>query len=158
MKTVDPFHFRLYGAFDSKVPSSSIPQIWKPVTVLERSIQCWRCSGPLPPLALSFESLLDSTVQWTGLSYEMDGSFVWVGKGGPNAARWKMDGMIYDRAGIIQYIEVKGICDSNSWKRWASLSKPAWVHLVLLDLLVSSLDFETLVEAAECTSLKAEWL
>jgi hypothetical protein len=67
------------------------------------------------PLASRFEDVSDRLSQIDRLHMELDGSFVWVG---PN---WQLDGMIYDHADRIRYIDLKGHCDLQQWQamiRW----------------------------------------
>jgi hypothetical protein len=67
------------------------------------------------PLASRFEDVSDRLSQVDRLHMELDGSFVWVG---PN---WQLDGMIYDHADRIRYIDLKGHCPHQPWQtliRW----------------------------------------
>lgn len=67
------------------------------------------------PLASRFEDVSDRLSQVDRLHMELDGSFVWVG---PN---WQLDGMIYDHADCIRYIDLKGHCGRQQWQaliRW----------------------------------------
>ncbi|HBJ35889.1 MAG TPA: hypothetical protein DDZ51_14295 [Planctomycetaceae bacterium] len=67
------------------------------------------------PLASRFEDVSDRLSQVDRLHMELDGSFVWVG---PN---WQLDGMIYDHADRIRYIDLKGHCQLQQWQtlmRW----------------------------------------
>jgi hypothetical protein len=57
-------------------------------------------------LTTSFEAFAESVAPWPGMFLEGDGSFVWSipHQGG----RFQIDGMVYDRDGAIEYLEVKG--------------------------------------------------
>ncbi len=69
------------------------------------------------PLASRFEDVSDRLSNAERLHLELDGSFVWVG---PN---WQLDGMIYDHADRIRYIDLKGHCSLQQWRtliRWIS--------------------------------------
>ncbi|MCY2975176.1 MAG: divalent-cation tolerance protein CutA [Planctomycetota bacterium] len=82
-------------------------------------------NGP-SPLRISFEAIADQLTPWPGMYFEMDGSFVWVSteRDPAGVARWQLDGMIYDRAGTVQYVELKGRCDRNAWTKLVSVLNP----------------------------------
>jgi hypothetical protein len=61
----------------------------------------------------SFEALAVQLGMLPGMYFEMDGSFVWVDHTTP--ARSQLDGMVYDRDGKLQYIELKGNCSPAQW-------------------------------------------
>jgi periplasmic divalent cation tolerance protein len=82
-------------------------------------------NGP-SPLRVSFEAIADQLTSWPGMYFEMDGSFVWVSteRDVAGAACWQLDGMIYDRAGTVQYVELKGRCDRNAWSKLVAVLNP----------------------------------
>lgn len=45
--------------------------------------------------------------------FEMDGSFVWMDHDSTPASQ--MDGMVYDRQGKLEYVEIKGACNAQQW-------------------------------------------
>jgi hypothetical protein len=47
--------------------------------------------------------------------FEMDGSFVWTVEA--EKQRLQVDGMIYDRDGAIEYVELKGEWPPEAWHR-----------------------------------------
>jgi hypothetical protein len=57
-------------------------------------------------LSTSFEAFAEAVAHWPGMFLEGDGSFVWSipHRGG----RFQIDGMVYDRDGAIEYVEIKG--------------------------------------------------
>ena len=61
----------------------------------------------------TFENLVALLANIPGLIFEMDGSFVWVDH--QSARACQMDGMVYDRQGGIEYIEIKGACSPHQW-------------------------------------------
>lgn len=61
------------------------------------------------PLASRFEDVSQRLAQVDRLHMELDGSFVWVG---PN---WQLDGMLYDHADRIRYVDLKGRCPYQPW-------------------------------------------
>ena len=61
----------------------------------------------------TFENLAAILSTLPGMVFEMDGSFVWVDN--QNACAHQMDGMVYDRAERIEYVEIKGPCSAKQW-------------------------------------------
>jgi hypothetical protein len=60
---------------------------------------------PTAALAVSFEELAAALETLDRLYFEPDGSFVWTG--GSAVDRWQIDGLVYDRAGRVQYVDLK---------------------------------------------------
>ncbi len=71
-------------------------------------------SVPDKRLPQSFERLADQLATIPGMFFEMDGSFVWVDH--HPAQLYQMDGMVYDRADKIEYVEIKGACSVRQWQ------------------------------------------
>jgi hypothetical protein len=71
---------------------------------------------PFPERRLpqSFENFAELLSNLPGMYFEMDGSFVWVEQRGSQT--YQMDGMVYDRANRIEYVEIKGACSSQQWQ------------------------------------------
>ena len=67
------------------------------------------------PIPHTFEAFIDEIGKWDGLYAELDGSFVWVWH--EQQKRYQLDGMVYDRAGAIEYIELKGSCSPEAWAK-----------------------------------------
>jgi len=67
-------------------------------------------AGPLP---ISFEELSLRLTQITEVHCEPDGSFCWAPT--PDESIF---GMIYDAAGQVQYLELRGQC---GWEAWQTL-------------------------------------
>lgn len=67
---------------------------------------------------VSFEAYADALRDWPGMYFEMDGSFVWAVDAEP--MRLQVDGMIYDRDGAIEYVELKGEWTPEAWYRLLS--------------------------------------
>jgi hypothetical protein len=86
--------------------------------------------GPLPS---RFEDVCQRLDQVDRLHMELDGSFVWVG---PN---WQLDGMIYDHADQIRYVDLKGHCPHQRWN-------------TLLNWLTNPLDNQTAQPTAQPTA------
>lgn len=70
---------------------------------------------PIPgkQLPQSFEELAEQLGELPGMYFEMDGSFVWVDH--TSIPPGQMDGMVYDRNGRLEYIEIKGACNARQW-------------------------------------------
>ena len=64
----------------------------------------------------TLEQFADQVSNWPGLYFEMDGSFVWAIREG-NSAVGQLDGMIYDRDGAIEYLDLKGTGPARAWER-----------------------------------------
>jgi hypothetical protein len=74
-------------------------------------------------LPQTFEAFSEILATWTGMFVEPDGSFVWAQSSGE--LRRQLDGMIYDRDGAIEYLELKGDSTSSDWERiCAALTSP----------------------------------
>lgn len=61
------------------------------------------------PLGVSFEDAAETLETFPRMYFEPDGSFVWVSPSDAEAA-WQVDGNLYDRAGSLIAIELKGTC------------------------------------------------
>ena len=57
------------------------------------------------PLGVSFESVGDRLASQPRCFFEPDGSFTWPGE--TDGAAWQIDGMLFDLAGAVRYIELK---------------------------------------------------
>lgn len=62
------------------------------------------------PLTSRFDEIAESLTQLPRLYFEPDGSLVWVG---PD---WQIDGMLYDRDGVLQYADLKGHASHDRWR------------------------------------------
>lgn len=60
----------------------------------------------------SFEQFMERISKWRGMHAESDGSFVWVYFDG--LRRRQLDGMVYDREGALEYVELKGALTVDS--------------------------------------------
>jgi hypothetical protein len=63
----------------------------------------------------SFEGFVDTIGNWPGMFCEMDGSFVWSIL--VDEARTQIDGMIYDRDGSIEVVELKGNLTAGTFRQ-----------------------------------------
>jgi hypothetical protein len=75
----------------------------------------------IPPEALaatfplSFEQAGAALEQLPRLYFEPDGSFVWVSAQGEPA--WQVDGNLFDRAGGLLFVDLKGTCPSQQFEQ-----------------------------------------
>jgi hypothetical protein len=60
------------------------------------------------PFAVSFEQAGEALGNLPRLFFEPDGSFVWVSPRDETA--WQVDGNLFDRAGRLQFVDLKGRC------------------------------------------------
>ncbi len=63
------------------------------------------------PLGQSFDDVVSRLTAIERIYYEPDGSLLWSGP------RWQIGGMIYDRAEIVQYVELQGSIPREYWQR-----------------------------------------
>jgi hypothetical protein len=63
------------------------------------------------PMTSRFDDVATSLAAVERLYFEPDGSFVWAGP------EWQIDGMIYDRDGVLQYADLKGHCPLPLWRQ-----------------------------------------
>lgn len=67
-----------------------------------------------PGLGRSFEEVAAALESLPRLHVEPDGSFVWVGN---EPQPWQVDGIIYDRAGQVAFVELHGNCPAEEFDR-----------------------------------------
>ena len=75
-------------------------------------------------LGVSFEDAAESLSGLARLYFEPDGSFVWVGDEGRGGSSWQFDGVLYDRAGRLQYVELKGDGPLAAWQQLRAVLGP----------------------------------
>ena len=64
------------------------------------------------PFETSFEASSARLQDLDQLLIEPDGSFVWTDR-----CDQQVDGMLYDAAGKLQYVELRGECRRGTWRR-----------------------------------------
>jgi len=62
-------------------------------------------------IPVSFETALAAMERLPRMFIEPDGSFVWVAQQGEPT--WQVDGLLFDRAGQLVYVELKGTCPTE---------------------------------------------
>jgi len=69
-------------------------------------------------LPVSFEQAGESLGKLERLYFEPDGSLVWVSSQGEPA--WQVDGNLFDRAGRLLFVDLKGTCPGKQFDRLLS--------------------------------------
>lgn len=65
------------------------------------------------PMAVSFEEAREALQRLPRIYVEPDGSFVWVSSSN-EADRWQVDGVLYDRADQLWFVDLSGSCPPES--------------------------------------------
>ncbi len=85
----------------------------------------------------SFEEVAEQLNRWPRMFIEPDGSFVWVAPQGE--APWQVDGVLYDRAGRLLYVELKGNCPEAEFDRF--LAACGWPQAAVMFQLLRAAVF-----------------
>jgi hypothetical protein len=104
-----PFHIALHALVDRELAESESELDGKPVRVLE--LPATALTHPLP---ISFEDAVERLSALPRMFVEPDGSFVWVSNSADSA--WQLDGVLFDRGGSLQYVELHGTCSKESFE------------------------------------------
>ncbi|MCC7335903.1 MAG: hypothetical protein IT422_12450 [Pirellulaceae bacterium] len=92
---------------------------------------------------ISFERAIADLELLPRMFIELDGSLVWCGE--VEARRWQIDGMIYDRAGHVLRVELKGAAPRQAWEQLLSIfgwpNQPLIAHDVDQQRFVELADF-----------------
>ena len=70
-------------------------------------------------LPVSFEDAFEQLASLPRMFIEPDGSFVWVSD--TTDVKWQLDGMMFDRGGRLQYVEMRGTCTPEAFDRFADI-------------------------------------
>lgn len=77
-------------------------------------------------MQVSFEEVEQSMSQLPRMFFEMDGSFVWRGQySSEQEQNWQVDGMVYDVAGRVSRVELKGDCHLEKFQELVDRLQPA---------------------------------
>lgn len=68
---------------------------------------------------MSFEQAFEQLELLPQMFIELDGSFVWSGQ--QATGRWQIDGMLYDRDGRLQRVELAGHAPRHAWEQLLSI-------------------------------------
>jgi hypothetical protein len=84
------------------------------------------------PMGTSFEDASAALEKLERMFLEPDGSFVWVSP--QSDLRWQIDGVLYDRAGRLMFVDLKGDCTEEALDQLLSAlcadKKPLMFQLV----------------------------
>lgn len=90
----------------------------------------------------TFEEVSDALAALPRMYVEPDGSFVWVAA---NEPAWQIDGVLYDGAGRLWYVELKGCCPQDEFDHLLSTlgwpQTPVEFQLVHEAVLLPEADF-----------------
>ncbi|MFO0944022.1 MAG: hypothetical protein U0930_25070 [Pirellulales bacterium] len=99
-----------------------------------RTLQTWQVDNiDRHMMPVSFEQVEQCMSNLPRMFFELDGSFVWRGSS-PDSAdsstngstnNWQIDGMVYDVAGQVARIELKGHCPIEVFVQLLSCIQPA---------------------------------
>ncbi len=124
------WHLRITGLHANAIASGQ-------EMILGKITECVSLPTGPSPLSVTFEEVAAKLSTFPNLHFEPDGSFVWGStEYRPNTGRlWQLDCMVYDRADRIEYVELKGNCNRNTWES-------------LIEVL----------SGVECTKLAVQWI
>lgn len=106
-------------------------------------------SGAQPRLfSMSFEQLQARLEAHPQSHFEPDGSFLWSGVDNEGEGAWQLTGMLYDAAGRLQRIEIRGTCPLANWRQWLNL-----LDWPMQPLIIQLLEDGCLVMPDECENL-----
>jgi len=89
------------------------------------------------PLAVSFEEACAGLDRLEQLLIEPDGAFVW--RGSRDETHWQVDGVLYDRAAKLIYVELKGTCPASRFDQLLSIF--GWPQTPLIFQLIREAAF-----------------
>jgi hypothetical protein len=88
-------------------------------------VQIQASADPQSTLTVSFEDVVSQLELLPRMFIEWDGSFVWRGENqdtfAAESVAWQLDGMVYDHLGSVRYLELKGSCQLEPWKKLLSV-------------------------------------
>jgi hypothetical protein len=106
--------YRFYVTIHARPPEAAPAE---PIVVCGQNVR--PLSVPRESLAttfaLSFEEALARLGQLEHMFCEPDGAFVWTSP--QQAKRWQLDGNLYDRAGRLLFVDLKGACPREALDR-----------------------------------------
>lgn len=105
---------------------------------------------PRPMFDRTFEEVSEALGKLPRMFVEPDGSFVWVSGGQP---AWQIDGLLYDGAGRLWYMELKGRCPQEEFDQLLAAlgwpARPVVVQLVREGALLTDEAFRRQIGWAE---------
>ncbi len=130
------FHFHLHASPESTSLSDDGFQSLPSIQFNGHDVAAWNIAHiERYSMAVSFEEVEQSMSQLPRMFFEMDGSFVWRGQYGRvqhiNSSErdveqsWQIDGMVYDVAGRVSRVELKGDCQLEQFQELVERLQPA---------------------------------
>jgi hypothetical protein len=100
------------------------------------------------PFALSFEQAGEALQKLQRLFFEPDGSFVWTSPQGE--PKWQVDGNLFDRAGRLLFVDLKGTCTGQRFDQLLSVfgwpATPVMFQLMQEALFLDEAEFRRFAE------------
>ena len=132
-----PFHIALHALNDRALAAAS------PLDIDGHLINTLDVAAirEADPFQISFEEIAEQLAAFDRLFLEPDGSFVWRG----DKRGWQIDGLLFDHLDQVRYIELKGWCPEQSFRRITSLLRQRRETRLVVQLFRQA----TLLEASE---------
>jgi hypothetical protein len=136
------FHVALHA-----LPAGEIPKVedcaeGRQITRLHLSAQ-----QLIKPLAISFERAVEELAALPRMFVEPDGSFIWVCD--TDIPPWQLNGVLFDRGGQLQYVELRGTCGAEAIEELAQIFRRGEtglaVQLMQQAVFLSEQEFRRLV-------------
>lgn len=99
------------------------------------------------PMSVSFEHAYETLERFPRMFIELDGSFVWVSSSAES--KWQVDGNLYDRAGSLVFVDLKGYCPASRFDELMNVFRggsPLMFQLVRRALFVSEAEFRRIAQ------------
>ena len=109
-----PFHASLHTLPSGAIAEEPVDLQGRPIRQL--MLSATRLADPLP---VSFEEAFERLSALPRMFIEPDGSFVWVSDS--TEFTWQLDGLLFDRGGQLQYVELHGACTPQAFQRFADI-------------------------------------
>jgi hypothetical protein len=103
-------------------------------------------------MSVSFEQAYETLSRLPRMFIEADGAFVWVSSAGE--PKWQIDGNLYDRAGLLIFVDLKGFCPPNRFDEVIAAFRgttPLMFQLVRHSVFVSEQEFRNYAQKAYIT-------
>jgi molybdopterin-guanine dinucleotide biosynthesis protein A len=134
------FHIAVHPAPDAVVvdaPTSIDGCLCRPLRVSPEALAI--------TLPVTFEQAAEDLARLPRMFVEPDGSFVWVAADG--RGDWQVDGGLYDRAGRLLYVELKGCCPPDAFdnllRAWGWPTTALMFQLVQHAVFLAEADFRS---------------
>ncbi len=141
------FNLYLYAMPAEPLESAESTQPTSQITFGSRSLPAFQVQqADRNLMSVSFEQVAEAMSALPRMFFEMDGSFVWRGSSAEataslptastsaanssaeltvSSANWQIDGMVYDAAGQVARVELKGHCPLEIFSQLLACIQPA---------------------------------